>query len=45
MAGTGIGSALFGVVGLALAFRTVGVLERREAGSLGVARPVGERVP
>ncbi len=31
MAGMGIGSALFGVVGLALAFRTVGVLERREA--------------
>ncbi|SEP38614.1 putative efflux protein, MATE family [Methylobacterium sp. ap11] len=30
LAGTGIGSALFGVVGLALAFRTVGVLERRE---------------
>ncbi|BAQ48416.1 MULTISPECIES: MATE family efflux transporter [Methylobacterium] len=30
LAGTGIGSALFGVVGLALAFRTVGVLERRD---------------
>ncbi|AWB23737.1 MATE family efflux transporter [Methylobacterium currus] len=35
MAGTGIGSALFGVLGLALAFRVVGVLERREAASLG----------
>ncbi|TGD98210.1 MATE family efflux transporter [Methylobacterium nonmethylotrophicum] len=34
MAGTGVGSALFGVVGLALAFRTVGVLERREAARL-----------
>ncbi|WP_279357458.1 MATE family efflux transporter [Methylobacterium indicum] len=33
LAGTGIGSALFGVVGLALAFRTVGVLERREGAS------------
>ncbi|WP_288586070.1 MATE family efflux transporter [uncultured Methylobacterium sp.] len=36
LAGTGIGSALFGVVGLALAFRTVGVLERREGADLEV---------
>jgi Na+-driven multidrug efflux pump len=47
MAGMGIGSALFGVMGLALAFRVVGVLERREAvagletdGRQTVERPV-----
>lgn len=38
MAGMGIGSALFGVVGLVLAFRVVGVLERRE----GAANPGAE---
>ncbi|GJD50070.1 hypothetical protein OPKNFCMD_2806 [Methylobacterium crusticola] len=45
LAGTGFGSAIFGVAGLAAAFRVVGVLEARAAGPRGDAAAEPPRSP